>query len=96
MSKPRITCVVTSNQEVFFYLNPEGRDLLVKELLRLDEQWEHLHIQPEEWTVDLPLQAKAYAPDQETAVHHVKIMYRPDAWDEEYFPHVMKEGDASD
>jgi hypothetical protein len=96
MSKPRITCVVTKDDngdpaEVFFYLNPEGRDLLVKELLHLDERWDHLHIQPEEWTVDLPLQISAYVPDQETVIQHVKMMYRPDAWDEEHFPHVLKD-----
>jgi len=95
MSKPRITCVVTKGDsgepaEVFFYLNPEGRDLLVKELLHLDERWDHLHIEPEEWTVDLPLQIKAYVPESETAIQHVKMMYRPDAWDEVHFPHVMK------
>jgi len=94
MTKPRITCVVTKGEqgqpaEVFLYLNPEGRDLLVKELQHLDERWDHLHIQPEEWTVDLPLQIKAYVPDKETVIQHVKMMYRPDAWDEQYFPHVM-------
>lgn len=54
MTKPRITCVLTKggNDEpasVYFYLNHEGRDLLASELLRLDERWDHLHIQPEEW-----------------------------------------------
>ena len=78
MSKPRITCVVTMNgdapSEVYFYLNPEGRDLLVKELMHLNERWDHLPIQPEEWTVDLPPQVKAYVPEKETLIQHVKMM----------------------
>lgn len=100
MAKPRITCVLTKDESgepvsVYLYLNPEGRDLLADELRRLDERWDHLHIQPEEWTVELPLQIKAYVPDAETVIQDVKIMYRPDAWDEQYFPHVMKDDEPS-
>ena len=101
MTKPRITVVVNKDDEgepveVLFYFNPEGRDLLVKELLHLDERWDHLHMQPEEWTIDLPLQTKAYVPESEVVMEHVKMMYRLDAWDEEYFPHVMSDGESSE
>ncbi len=101
MSKPRITAVVKKDAEgepaeVFLYLNPEERDLLVKELLHLDERCDHLHIQPEEWTVDLPLQMKVYNPEDEVVIPHVKMMYRLDAWDEKYFPHVMKDNSPRD
>jgi hypothetical protein len=33
-------------------------------------------------------------PDEETVPYHVKVMLRPDAWDTEYFPHVMKDAAA--
>ena len=95
MSKPRITAVVKKDaegepSEVFLYLNPEGRDALVKELLHLDENWDHFHMQPEDCAADLPLQMKAYGPGDHVAIPHVKMMYRLDAWDKKYFPHVMK------
>ena len=96
MSKPRITVAYSKSasgelDEVLFYMNPEGRDLLVKELTRLDEDWDHLHLQPENGTVDLPLQTTAYVPETEELVSAVKMMLRPDAWDAEYFPHVLEE-----
>jgi hypothetical protein len=37
---------------------------------------------------------ETYVPENETVIQHVKMMFRPDAWDEQYFPHVMKD-DAS-
>ena len=94
MAKPRITVAYTKGEdgepdELLFYLNPEGRDLLVKELERLDERWDHFHLQDEEWTIELPLKMKAYVPDREHVVSAVKMMLRPDHWDAEYFPHVL-------
>jgi hypothetical protein len=96
VSKPRITVAYTKGDdgrpdEVLFYMNPEGRDLIVAELKRLDERWDHLHMQPEEWTVDLPLQMKAYVPGHEEPISAVKMMLRPDAWDRDHFPHVLEE-----
>ena len=97
MTNPRITCVVTKENgepaEVLFYLNPEGRDWLVKELLQLNERRDHLHLLPGPEAETFPLRTEAYVPEDETAVWAVKMMFRPDAWDEQYFPHVMK-GDA--
>ena len=42
------------------------------------------------------LQTKAYVPESEVVMEHVKMMYRLDAWDEEYFPHVMSDGESSE
>jgi len=95
VSKPRITAAVRKNEagepsEMYLYLNPEGRALLIAELLKLDEHDDHLHLLPEEGGCDVPLQVKAYDPERELLVRHVKILYRTDAWDEKYFPHVME------
>jgi len=100
VGKPRITVALAGGgdgapPEVRLYLNPEGRDLLVRELNRLDARWDHLHLQPAEWTVGLPLQTIAYDPEAEETTDAVKIMLRPDEWDEEHFPHVLEAGKAN-
>jgi hypothetical protein len=94
MAKPRITVGVTKDDkgepaEVYFYFNPEGRDLLVSELTHLSEKSDHFHMHPAEWEMEVPLEMRAYVPAEETAVSHVKLMFRTDEWDEKYFPHVM-------
>ena len=94
MAKPRITIAYTKGDdgqpdEVLFYLNPEGRDLLVNELNRLNERSEHFHLQDEDWSGEVPLQVKAYVPEREHVVSAAKMMLRPDHWDAEYFPHVL-------
>ena len=95
MAKPHITFAVERTEtgkpgELQVYLNPEGRDLLVKELTGLSERWDHIHLQDEEWTIEVPLQTRAYVPDREEIIDCVKILFRPDEWDREYFPHVLK------
>jgi hypothetical protein len=95
MAKPRITVAVRKDEqgepaEVFLYLNPEGRDLLVGELQSLNERSDHFHMHPAEWEMEVPLSMRAYAPEEETLPTHVKMLLRLDAWDEEYFPHVME------
>ncbi len=96
MVKPRITIAYTKGDdgepdEVLFYLNPEGRDLLVNELKHLDERSDHFHLQDEDWSGEVPLQVKAYVPGQEHVVSAAKVMLRPDHWDAEYFPHVLSD-----
>jgi hypothetical protein len=95
MNKPRITVVVKKDEngelaEVFFYLNPEGRDRLVAELQHLSEASDHFHMEPEAWAMDVPLRMISYEAD-ETLPNHVKMMFRTDEWDRQYFPHVMGE-----
>ena len=97
MSKPRITfAVCDGGQEVRIYLNEEGRLLLIEELAHISERSDHFHMHPEnEPNPEVPMCTIAYVPDEETVPYHVKVMLRPDAWDTEYFPHVMKDADVS-
>lgn len=96
MAKPRITFTMQRSEngrpsELQVYVNPEGRDLLVKELTQLDERWDHAHLQDEKWTTDVPLQTRAYVPEREEIIDCVKILFRTDEWDAEHFPHVLKD-----
>ena len=98
MATPRITVTTTKGDdgeptEVLLYVNPEGRDLLVRELMRLDPTNEHFHLMGASWGVG-NLREIAYAAD-ETALPHLKVLFRLDEWDQQYFPHVMKDDDAS-
>ena len=94
MSKPRITFALEKTDdapgELRIYLNPEGRNLLVKELAHRSEESDHFHLQDEDWAIEVPLQTRAYVPDRESIVDAVKIMLRPDEWDREYFSHVLE------
>ncbi len=94
MSKPRITVSVIKDEngepaQVYFYLNHEGRALLVDELSKLSETSDHFHMHPADWQMEVPLSMRPYSPDQETLPTHVKMMFRPDEWDKAHFPHVM-------
>ncbi len=99
MAKPRITFAVKKNEqgepvEVYLYLNPEGRDQLVAELQHLSERSDHFHMQHDELIAEVLTQSVPYEPD-EIIPWHVKVMFRPDVWDRQYFPHVMEDDDAS-
>lgn len=99
MAKPRITVVVKKDEngepaEVFFYFNPEGRDLLVEELQRLSEKSDHTHMGPEDWGMEVALDQVPYV-EGEIVPGHVKLMFRTDEWDRQYFPHVMKDDEPS-
>lgn len=98
MAKSRITVVVNKNDkgepnEVLIYLNLEGRDQLLSELQHLSESSDHFHMQPEDWAMEVPLRMIPYV-EGEIIPAHVKVMFRPDAWDEQYFPHVMNDDAA--
>lgn len=99
MSKPRITFVVKKDEqgepaEVYLYVNPEGRDQLVAELKHLSEKSDHFHMQPDELIAEVPIGDVPYESD-DIIPWHVKVMFRPDEWDRQYFPHVMKDDNAS-
>ena len=87
-ARPRITMVLEEDGESFgLYLNDAGRDLLVKELRRLDRQWDHLHAAPEEMG-EVAMASRPYEPGQRV-LQWGKISFRPDDWDREYYPHVL-------
>lgn len=84
---PRIT-INRKDGELQIWLNPEGRDLLVQELLRLSEQNDHFHLMPEDMDGEVPTRSRAYDPDAEI-IQWGKVLFRPDEWDARYFPHVL-------
>jgi hypothetical protein len=98
MAKPRITFVVKKDErgepvEVYLYVNPEGRDQLVGELQHLSEQSDHFHMQPDELTAEVLIRDVPYEAG-EIIPWHVKVMFRTDEWDRQYFPHVIKDDGA--
>jgi hypothetical protein len=99
MAKSRITFVINKDDkgdpvEILLYLNPEGRDQLVQELQHLSEQSDHFHMMPDELIAEVPIGAIPYVA-REIIPDHVKVMFRADDWDRQYFPHVMKDDDVA-
>lgn len=85
---PRITITRDKDGGLEIWLNPAGRDLLVRELQRLNEAHEHFHIMPEEMAPDLPVRNRPYRAGDEV-IEWGKVLFRPDEWDQRYFPHVL-------
>lgn len=89
--KPRITFSRAADGSIAIYLNPEGRDRLVQELMLLNESNDHFHIAPEGadpvWE-DLPSQKIPYHADDQI-MEVGKVSLRLDSWDQQHFPHVM-------
>lgn len=73
------------------FLNEEGVDLLVRELKSLSKQNDHCHLFAPEWGDGSgPLNLVAYDGSAST-VGHLKILFRPDDWDREHYPHTVSE-----
>jgi len=89
--KPRITISLRQDGELEIFVNESGRDLLLAELSHLSRDSDHFHLGVGEHS-EVELQPVAYK-DGETLIEQAKVMFRPDDWDREYFPHVM--ADAS-
>jgi hypothetical protein len=85
----RITINLTATGEFELWLNEEGRDLLVQELQHLSEKRDHFHLGPKD-IGDVEVSTVAYRPD-DRVLEYGKVLFRTDAWDEKYFPHVMAE-----
>ncbi|MEW5684387.1 MAG: hypothetical protein AB1942_05680 [Pseudomonadota bacterium] len=90
---PRIT--ISRGKDGFFqiWLNPDGRDLLVRELQALSEKHDHFHIMPEDMRPELPARNRPYEEGDEV-IEWGKVLFRPDEWDQRYFPHVLDAPDA--
>ena len=86
--KPRITITRSPGGELEDWVNEAGRDLLIHELQRLSERSDHFHLGPEAEDGEVPLQTTPYC-DGDEVIERAKVMLRTDAWDAEYFPHVM-------
>jgi len=84
---PRITVSTSAEGELEIWLNEAGRDLLVRALLGLGEGRDHLHLGPD-GEAEVPLRDRAYRPD-DRPLPRAKLLFRPDRWDREHFPHVL-------
>ena len=84
----RISLDINSAGEFELWLNPEGRDLLVKELLALSETNEHFHLMPSEVPSDVEVSTRFYRPTDKL-LEYGKVMFRLDEWDAKHFPHVL-------
>ncbi len=88
--KPRITINADSDGELEIWLNPAGRDLLVRELQHLSEKSDHFHFGPSEFGGEVSVQSRAYR-DGDNVIQWGKVLFRPDEWDARHFPHVVDE-----
>ena len=85
---PRITLNLTADGEFEIWLNPEGRDVLVKELQGLSERNDHFHFGPSP-SGEVEVSSRAYRSDDKL-LEYGKVLLRPDAWDAEHYPHVLR------
>jgi hypothetical protein len=86
--KPRITISRSQEGKMEVWVNEAGRDLLVHELQRLSERSDHFHLSPEDEEGEVPLQTMPYR-NGDQIIDRAKVLLRTDAWDAEYFPHVL-------
>ncbi|WP_197723580.1 hypothetical protein [Asticcacaulis excentricus] len=94
MAKPRVTVCLQVDGSFEILMNEAGRDLMLEELQRLSRQSDHIHLDYYEDSdiadaTDIMLSAIPYRSD-DTVLEHGKILFRPDEWDGEYFPHVLQ------
>ncbi|MDU7519903.1 MAG: hypothetical protein E7K72_00685 [Roseomonas mucosa] len=92
--KPRITVSTSADGELEIWLNEAGRDLLVRQLQGLHAGSDHFHLQPEGYD-EVPLQGRAYR-DGDRVFEWGKVLFRPDDWDRQHFPHVLGPDESSE
>ncbi len=85
----RITFNLAANGEFEIWLNEQGRDLLVRELQQLGEKNDHFHLGPAD-IGEVEVSSRPYRPD-DRVFEYGKVHFRTDAWDKQYFPHVLDE-----
>jgi hypothetical protein len=85
----RITVNLAANGEIEIWLNEQGRDLLVRELQHLSEKNDHFHLGPRD-VGEVEVSSRPYRPD-DRVIEYGKFLFRTDAWDKQYFPHVLDE-----
>lgn len=84
----RITISKTGDGELNIFINEEGRDLLVASLSDLSEKNDHFHLSSD-GAFGIELRKIPYNETDEI-FEWAKILFRPDKWDAEYFPHVLE------
>jgi hypothetical protein len=86
--KARITVSISEEDTLEIFMNEAGRDLLVKELQLLNRSWDHFHLGPEGFDVDVELRSIPYTSGSKV-YDWGKVLLRPDDWDQTHYPHVM-------
>jgi hypothetical protein len=81
---------LTASGEFEIWVNPEGRDLIVRELQHLDERSDHIHLASADMG-EVELSNRGYRPT-DTVLEWGKVLFRTDEWDRQYFPHVLDDG----
>jgi hypothetical protein len=84
----RITVSLNAKGEFEIFVNPEGRDLLVKELQALSSESDHFHLGPSP-IGEVGVSSTPYRPD-DTLLEYGKVLFRPDEWDARHFPDVLR------
>ncbi len=92
--KPRVTICLRPDGTFEMLVNEAGRDLLVKELQRLSERSDHFHLDYYDDpdiadATEVQLAARPYHEGDEVLLN-AKVLFRPDHWDRQYYPHVME------
>ena len=82
-----ITVNLNAKGEFEIWLNPEGRDVLVKELQGLSETNDHFHLGPRP-IGEVQISGRRYRSDDQL-LEYGKILFRTDDWDAKHFPHVV-------
>ena len=85
--KPRITIEMSAQGELEIHLNEAGRDLLVDELKHLSEKSDHFHLGFAGLS-EVEISSRPYGRDAQP-IETGKVLFRTDAWDRQYFPHVL-------
>jgi hypothetical protein len=70
---------VTADGELELWLNPEGRDVLVRQLQALSIARDHFHLGSWEGA-EIELKTQPHRPT-DTILHAGKVMFRADEWD---------------
>jgi hypothetical protein len=83
----RITVNLSAEGEFQIRLNPEGREALIKALQGLSETNDHFHLGPNGFA-EVAVSNRPYR-SSDKLLEYGKILFRTDAWDAEYFPHVL-------
>jgi hypothetical protein len=86
--KPRITFCLTPDGTLEMYFNKEGREQFIQESSKLNERNEHFHFAPSSIGSEIAVSSVPYRPEDKV-LDYGKVLFRTDAWDKQYFPHVM-------
>lgn len=85
--KPRITISVNAEGILEVFLNEAGREKLVQELRKLDHRHDHFHLMVD-GDAEVDLKSRPYN-TTDKIIECGKVLYRPDEWDREYYPHLF-------